>query len=195
MQYLVAMKGMKRAVEFNELIPCKEERIMHHDFSEVVALISKDFGVKDVIDFGCGDGALCRSFSKEGYLGIDIDEEILNIAKSRFTDYQFTTPKSTIYSTEMFMACRVLSALSEDKIHEIMKNVRCKWLLVAESFGQSHLERNIHSFFQRDLENYKKIMRAHDLLLFQHKTKLIGSSSPKDVSFLLFKRCGRNPTF
>ncbi len=184
---------MKRALEFTEVIPSKEESIEHHEFSDVVALISKDFGVKNVIDFGCGDGRLCKTFSKEGYLGVDIDEKIINAAKSRFSDYVFTTPTNTIYTTEMFMACRVLSDLSEEKIHEIMKNVRCKWLLVIEPLGEAKLDGNVYSFFNRDLENYQRIMRAHDLLLFQHKTKLIGKNSSQDVSFLLFKRCGRNP--
>ena len=184
---------MKRALEFTEVLPCVEEEIEHHEFSDIVSLISRDFGVKDVIDFGCGDGALCRNFSKEGYLGLDIDEKIINTAKSRFSDYVFTTPTSAIYTTEMFMACRVLSGLSEEKIHDIMKNVRCKWLLVAEPLEDSKLEGNIYSFFKRDLENYKRIMRAHDLLLYQHKIKSIGKDSYQDVSFLLFKRCGRNP--
>ncbi len=184
---------MKKALEFTEGIPYMQGPSHDHEFSDMVATISRDFAVKDVIDFGCGDGRLCKAFSKEGYLGLDIDEKIIINAKNRFSDYVFTTPSDRIYTTEMFMACRVLSELSEEKIHEIMKNVRCKWLLVAESLEQSKVDGNVYSFESRDLENYKRIMRAHDLLLFQHKIKTVGIDGSGDVSFLLFKRCGRNP--
>ena len=188
------MKGMKRAGEFTEVFPREEEQTQHHDFSDVVATISKDIGVRDVIDFGCGDGSLCRTFTKESYLGLDIDTKIIESARSKFSEYAFKVPSSDIYSTDMFMACRVLSELTDESIHKVMKNVRCKWLLVAEPLSKQGPEGNIFSLHQRDLENYKKIMRAHDLLLFQHKIKSACTGNPQDISFLLFKRCGRNPS-
>jgi hypothetical protein len=180
------MKGMKKAAEFIEIAPCVREKGSVHEFSEVIGKITKDFGVKNVIDFGCGDGKLCKGFAREDYLGLDSDETILQIARNTFFDYTFALPTNTIYSADMVIACRVLSELEEERIHEVIRNMRCKWFLIAEPLSEI-------SFNKRDLEGYKKMMRSHDLLLFQHRVTPLEGGNHKEISFLLFKRCGRNP--
>lgn len=43
-----------------------------------------------VLDYGCGAGALAEHVSAHDYLGVDIDDESLRLARSRFPTHRFT---------------------------------------------------------------------------------------------------------
>ena len=43
-----------------------------------------------VLDIGCGSGALAKFIAKDNYLGIDIDETSLKLAKQDYPEHKFT---------------------------------------------------------------------------------------------------------
>ena len=187
------MEGMRRTREWKEALPQGRSSESAHEFSTLVSNIYKEFGATDVIDFGCGDGTLCKSFSKGSYLGLDIDEKILDVASSSFPDYSFQKPNAEAYSTDMCIASRVFNELKEDDINGILKKMRCKWFVLAEPLQQKEVKGNIYPFYTRNREKYVSLMRAHDLLLVKHMVKSVEGNSPQDVSLLVFRKCGRNP--
>ncbi len=189
------MEKMKRLGEWKEAIPNGNLRANKHQFSGIVTNIVEEFGAKSVIDFGCGEGLLSQSFSPSCYLGLDIDEKVLNLAKSYFSDYYFSIPSEDIYSTDMCIAASVFNYLKEEQIHNILKKMRCKWFLIAEPLFNGDQDGNIYSFHTRNREDYIKLMRNHDLLLVKHIIKSIEEKTPSDVSFLVFRKSGRNPAF
>lgn len=44
-----------------------------------------------ILDFGCGTGELARWLAAERYLGVDRDQESVEIARERFPDHEFLT--------------------------------------------------------------------------------------------------------
>ncbi|MCH9621173.1 MAG: hypothetical protein S4CHLAM20_05900 [Chlamydiia bacterium] len=186
------MAKVRKVGEWSETIPEIKKRIQKHEFAGLVGNIVSDIGPSHVIDLGCGEGRLSQVFAKNDYLGLDIDEKIINVAKTQFSDYAFLVPDDSIFSTDMCIASRVFLEITEKKIHEILTRMRCKWLLVAEPLA-SQEQGNVLSFNQRSREDYIAMMRAHDLLLFKHMVKTVTNETKEDVSFLLFKKCERNP--
>ena len=187
------MEKMKRVGEWKEVIPRANACKKKHEFSSLVSNIVDELGAKNVIDFGCGEGLLAQNFSSQSYLGLDIDEKILDVARSAFNSYEFSSPSEDVYSTDMCIAARVFNHLKEDEIHSVLKKMRCKWLLVAEPLAGGEVEGNILSFHTRSREDYVKLMRGHDLLLVKHMVKSIEGDNPADISFLVFRKSGRNP--
>lgn len=189
------MEGMKRIGEWEEVVPAysKVSASKEHEFSGVISNITKEIGVKDIIDFGCGDGKLCNVFSKHDYLGLDIDDKTLQKARSHFEGYAFNTPEEKVYNTDMCICSRVFSQLNEESIHDIIRRMRCKWLLIAEPLHQSDVDGSIYPFYTRERESYINLMRHHDLLLVKHIVKPSKEKLGGNVSFLLFKKYGRNP--
>lgn len=192
------MTGMKRLGEWKEVIPSISRQIgvdKRHEYSGLINNITNELGILDVIDFGCGDGRLCSIFPKGKYLGLDNDEQILHSAKTNFDGYAFKKPNGEVYSTDICIASKVFNELDEDGLHDVLRRMRCKWLLVAEPLKQKDADSNIYPFYTRDREAYIRLMRVHDLLLVKHMIKSTISDHPEEVSFLLFKKAGRNPNF
>lgn len=186
------MAELKKVGEFSESLPKIIHREQDHEFSNLVKNIVSDIGAEKVIDFGCGDGRLCKIFDKSAYLGLDIDEEALEKARRSFSDYAFNKSQDTVYSTHMCIASRVFNEMSDKKINEMLKNMRCKWLLVAEPLN-GKADTSMINFSHRTREDYISMMRDHDLLLFKHMIKTVKKDAEEDVSFLLFRKCERNP--
>jgi hypothetical protein len=192
------MTSMKRLGDWKEVIPSTHRKIVSsdsHEYSGLINNITKEIGVLDVIDFGCGDGRLCSIFPKGNYLGLDSDEQILKAAQSTFEGYAFRKPNGEVYSTDICIVSKVFSELNEESIHDVLRRMRCKWLLVVEPINQKDKASNIFPFTTRDREAYVRLMRIHDLLLVKHMIKSVSDQGPEDVSFLLFKKAARNPNY
>ena len=56
-------------------------------------------GVK-VLDLGCGPGTSTHFFRKEDYLGIDIDKDYIDAAKSRYPNYSFECTDFTLLTPQ-----------------------------------------------------------------------------------------------
>jgi 2-polyprenyl-3-methyl-5-hydroxy-6-metoxy-1,4-benzoquinol methylase len=53
---------------------------------------AKPYVTGRVLDFGCGIGLVCEWVREEDYVGVDIDERVLEIARKRHTRARFLTP-------------------------------------------------------------------------------------------------------
>ena len=186
------MSEARKVGEWEETLPESKPSVEHHEFAGLVKNIVTDIGVSSVIDFGCGEGSLCQIFSAHAYQGIDIDDAALALAQEKFSEYSFNKSIDDVYSSQMCIAARTFHEITDKKLHDILKKMRCQWLLVAEPLSGTS-DSNVLSFNQRTREDYVSIMRSHDLLLFKHMVKSIKNNNNEDVSFLLFKKCERNP--
>lgn len=188
------MGQVQRYSEWKECIPNYSfvEQSKVHSYSSVVEGVARELGALDVIDFGCGDGSLCQAFSKNRYLGLDIDDAMLERARTSFEGYAFKKPSGEVYASDLLVASNVFYEINNIELDKILSSLRCKWLLLAEPLaGQG--DSRIRPFYSRDKEGYVKLMRGHDLLLMKQMTKKVSSINGEEVSFLLFKRAMRNP--
>lgn len=171
------------------------------DVKEEIRKISDDIGYSNVIDFGCGHGRLCESFHPDRYLGIDADQKAIDVARSKFLDYRFDHVGQNPRFADIYLAYSVFLKMNDTKLHEALKNIRCKWLILAESLGDQWKQSKSVPIYSRQADDYVQILRSHDLVL--HK-KIIrpAEKDSKDVSkkhqdqnisFLVFRKCMRNP--
>ena len=153
--------------------------------------MAEELGYSKVIDFGCGHGRLCESFHPEGYLGIDIDQKALDTARSRFQNYQFSLANEIPRFADIYLAHSVFNQFSDKALHETLKLIRCKWLILAESLNMQWKSAKAVPIYSRDLDEYVRIMRAHDLVL--HKSISQQSSLAENVTYMVFRKCLKNP--
>ncbi len=66
-----------------------------------------------ILDWGCGVGALGVHVDASRYVGVDIDDVSLNIAKSRFPDHRFVYPDDPLLNSENTFDAVVALALIE----------------------------------------------------------------------------------
>ena len=188
------MGQLQRYSEWKEFIPDYRQKKLEkkHIYSSVVKDVISELGVMDVIDFGCGDGALCTLFAKNRYLGLDKDDDVLKKAQQVFEGYAFKKPEKQVFSADLCIASDVFNEINDQNIDAILARLRCKWLLIAEPLKHETKDL-IHPFHSRDKDGYVKLMRAHDLLLMKKIRKTIAGQGNKEVTFLLFKKATKNP--
>ena len=187
------MRNFNRESEWNEALPLSCDNRSSHKYSKDIESIINEIGATRVLDYGCGEGRLCTSFSKDNYLGVDIDEKLIAHANSTFAQYNFQEVQEVIYTADICILSEVLGFIEDNQIHTILKAVRSKWILLVDNFSNKDDASTIISLSNRKKDDYIKMMRNHDLLLFKHMNKALESNSVSNASFLLFRRCGRNP--
>ena len=142
------------------------------DVRGLLKSISDQIGYQSVIDFGCGYGRLCESFDKEKYLGIDINALAIEEAKKRFSNYRFTLATEKLArGADLYLAYALFLHLKDKEVHEILKLMKCKWLIVAEMLGREWREEGLPPMFNRDLSDYIHLLRKHDFVLEEHIKK------------------------
>ena len=162
--------------------------LIAHKFSSTRAKLSQDLislakkaGESDqILDYGCGNGRLCRLFDPEHYLGLDASGELIKIAQDQNPGYIFKlikpceVPKENKYDVIFCLAMihhlpdyttqsRLLSDFA-DIINPKGRLILTAWQLdesnsiVSKSFtsGDLTIQRQIFSFSQKNLETLVK---------------------------------------
>jgi len=88
----------------------------------------KDFKKKNVLDMGCGTGALSYLFSQKKYLGFDIDEESIRVAKKIHPGYKFQKGDATKFNLgkkyDLVIIIGVIHHLSNAQAAKAFSNVK-----------------------------------------------------------------------
>lgn len=171
------------------------------DVRDEIRNLVQELPYNEVIDFGCGYGRLCESFDPAKYWGIDISPSAIEEAQKSFSTYRFSLANEGVKSADLIFAYTVFLHLSDKELHKALSHLRCKWLVVAEILGREWRRDGLPPVYNRDLQDYITMMRSHDLILMRHVKKPYQryADSPwyqgknTDLSFLVFKKCLRNP--
>lgn len=171
------------------------------DVHEILRNLSNELGYDSVIDFGCGYGRLCESFDPEKYLGVDISPALIAEAKSKFENYRFSLLTNEVMGAELYLAYTVFLHLSDRELHETLRQFRCKWLIVSEILGKEWQRDGDPPVYSRDLSDYVQLLRSHDFVLHKHVKRGYKryqdipwyQGKNTDISFLVFRKCLKNP--
>ena len=171
------------------------------DVRGVLRDLSQEIGYNSVIGFGSGYVRLCESFDPEKYLGIDINPEAIETAKSKFEKYRFSLLTNDVMGAELYLAYTVFLYLSDKELHQTLQQFRCKWLILSEILGKEWKREGIPPVFNRDLSDYVQLLRAHDFVLHKHVRRGYKryqdipwyQGKNTDISFLVFRKCLKNP--
>ena len=172
------------------------------DVRGVLRGLTDEIGYESVIDFGCGYGRLCESFDPTKYLGVDVSPKAIEEARNKFAGYKFSLLTNDVMGAEIYLAYSVFLHLSDKELDETLKQFRCKWLIVSEILGKEWRREGIPPVFNRDLSDYVQLMRAHDFVLHKHVRRGYKryqdipwyQGKNTDISFLVFRKCLRNPS-
>jgi len=171
------------------------------DVHQLLGELTAELGYSKIVDFGCGDGRLCKSFDPSKYIGFDINEKSLEGAKARFAEYRFERVPEGPACADIFLAYSVFLHMNDQEINRALRSMRCKWLIVAEILGREWRCDGIPPVYNRDLNEYVPLLRSHDLILHKHVKRPYKRYAESkwyegkntDISFLIFKKCLRNP--
>jgi hypothetical protein len=171
------------------------------DVTGLIRDLSDEVGYTSVIDFGCGHGRMCQSFDPKAYLGVDVDLHSIEQARKKFSEYRFDHLQEKVHCADLYLACNVFLHMSDQSIHEALKNIRCKWLILVEMLGRNWRAGQVPPTYNRELSEYLELLRSHDLILHKHIKQPFKKYSDTswyqdrntDLSFIVFKKCFRSP--
>ena len=144
---------------------------MKKSMKDKLFFTDKVFGVTEVVDFGCADGALLGELQKEDfcaiYIGYDNNDEMINIARKNHSNCIFTNTFSGIHESDNSRRLLNLSSV----IHEVYSYSTSQEI---ENFWENVFNSGFKYIAIRDFCVSKSINRAADI---NDYAKLLKSSS------------------
>ena len=148
---------MKKNYQNKTYYSQKNRMLDRHKY--IIKLIEKSFKKNDkieIIDFGCGSGELAfflnQSFPKSTYLGIDIDQSLIRLAKKKKINNSTFQDKSLLEFTQkkkydVVIACGMLSFFSDfkpilKKVISFLKNSNSK-VYIFGRFNSANIDTKI----------------------------------------------------
>lgn len=129
-----------------------------------------------VLDLGCGLGELSTFFSKQKYLGIDLDPVSITLAKKRYPQYRFQVGDITKFRTkkkfELILVIGVLHHLDNKNFNRSIKTIdeclknRGRVIIIEAippiwkyNIVGKFLRENDQGHFVREYDDYKKALK------------------------------------
>lgn len=158
-------------------------------------LLKNHVGNGSVIEIGCGDGRLCRDFSRDQYLGFDINPGIIVDARGKYRGYKFkiSKPLQEYPQSDWVFMHTVLLHVDDDDIEEFLDYATRNTdnVIISEmmnrKFRKGDGSQRVPPVFNRSIRDYKDLFRdigfratARDAYYF----KRYGH----DLTYLVFER-------
>ena len=160
---------------------------IYHEMYQHIFDYDKEFGFYDailkrnncnkILEVGCGSGMLARRFIDNGYdyLGVDLFNEMLDIARSEVHSDRFTQCDMRLLDFNnqfdaVLITGRSIAYIAEnhgilDTLNGIFKSLKSKGLLVFDCFEANGIFDNFNDFEQNFDINNKKIRRVSKLTM------------------------------
>jgi cyclopropane fatty-acyl-phospholipid synthase-like methyltransferase len=128
---------------------------------DIINDIINKYNIKNIIDFGCGDGNQIKEFNIDKYVGIDIALSAINICKMKYKDdntksfFTYNEINNIKSQYDLSISLDVLyHILEEDLFIDYLKkifNFSSKYILIYSSNYDGHTEGHMHT---RKFTNY-----------------------------------------
>lgn len=149
-------------------------------------------GDGSVVEFGCGDGRLCRAFDPEKYLGIDICREVIDIALQENPGYSFARIGSVVPAMmprDVVLAHTVFLHVPDAQLSATVSAV-CRMaprVMVSEILGREWRRPGNPPVFNRDEAEYERVFAEQSFR--RQSTMMIPIARYKTfMSFLDFRQ-------
>lgn len=157
--------------------------------------------LEDVIEIGSGTGRLAKAFTPQDYLGLDISQEMVDVASEALPEYTFMKLSSVIKypNSKTKLLYTVLLHQNDDDIERVVAEL-CRTteerIVVAEIMDKNWRREGNPPVFNRDPETYidlfsnhgKALLNTHIKPYERYKNMNLKSMSNKDtdITILVF---------
>lgn len=152
----------------------------------------KNYDDDSVIEVGCGYGRLCGAFSTESYKGIDLSQQVIEIAKQINPTYNFDVieweqdyPKSTVK-----LVYTVLLHMNDVMVEKVVKNLcnTSKTIVLGEIMDRKwRNEKRYPLCYNRNPEEYKNIFEQNNFNLVETVEREYIRYENTNVTFQVYK--------
>lgn len=110
-----ALKNVHKTISDYNLIADKFSSTRHNITRDIINLVQNVDQNSTVLDYGCGNGRVCKLFEPKSYRGVDPSEELIKIAKLSYPEYSF----SIIKPLEIPHGCTYDAVICLSMIHHV----------------------------------------------------------------------------
>ena len=147
----------------------------------------------EVTEIGCGYGRLCKAFDSEYYVGLDISEDALDLARKLNPNYEFEIiPEERLDRpfphSRTKLLYTVLLHQSDEDISETIKKLceTTRRIIVAEICGRKWRRKGNPPVFNREVEEYVHMFNEHGKHSFNIINKPYKRYAETDISIMVF---------
>lgn len=145
-----------------------------------------------MVEIGAGYGRLCRAFPPAAYLGVDINAEAIERARSENPEYAFRTVRfvDEYEPADLYLAYTVLLHIDDATIPEIMRRLcaATRVLVIAEILGRRWRQEGATPSFSRERGEYAALAAEHGFVLDEEIRRPYHYYNGSEISCLIFRR-------
>lgn len=121
--------------------------------------LTHDVGDGVVLEFGCGTGRLAKYFDPSNYVGVDICQAAIDIARDTLPDYSFylIDDGEELPESDVTICHTVLLHISDDEIDDVVNAFSSGRVIVCEVMDSSWRRTGDPPVFNRDPSDYVSI--------------------------------------
>lgn len=146
----------------------------------------RELAVGSVLEIGCGTGRLCRAFDPGQYVGVDINEDALDIARSRNAGYTFEQYAGQSADTALLYT--VLLHVSDEDLPALIEDIHADRVIVAEVMGRKWRRPGNPPVFNREAKEYINAFEAAGFEYAAMHVKPYAHYPGAVITFLVFER-------
>jgi SAM-dependent methyltransferase len=157
-----------------------------------------------IAELGCGYGRLCQAFNPEKYVGVDINDAAIEVARARHPDYRFRTVAyvDEYPEADLYLAYTVFLHIPDRALREILTKI-CRsaaWIVIAEILDGRKHDQGEHCTFRpqtvysRTKREYEELLGGFDFICCEEIRKKYHFYKDAEISMLIFRRADPPPT-
>lgn len=147
-----------------------------------------------IVEFGCGAGRMCAHFPPSDYMGCDVSEAALALAREDYDEHFFVQigPETPLPKADAVFAYTVLLHVPDEALSAVVKRLAdcAPLVIVAEILGRKWRRAGNPPVFNREKGDYEAEFAKHGLTLLATHEEPYQRYQGTVISFLQFGRRG-----
>ena len=177
--------------DLRNIVPPSNEMPAGYDETAFLRRLSPVLGADSVVEIGCGYGRLAPAFSRNCYLGLDINPKAIGKARKLLPDYRFDVIgfAGPYPEADLYLAYTVFLHVDDKHMVEIARDLSkaCRKLLIVEILDPSF--RQAPSAVPNFVRSRMDYERTFDAFKLEFELRRPYAHYPgTDLSYLLLKR-------
>lgn len=160
-------------------------------FPEFLAgIVGAPIGAGSVLEFGCGIGRLARCFDPGRYVGVDISEHAIAVARQSLPSHRFVVigASGPLAPAAVTLAHTVLLHVSDEALQAVVDRFESPRVIVSEILGKHWRRPGNPPVFNREMSDYEAAFAPRYRLAARH-SRPYPHYADTMLTVLEFERC------